>query len=160
MARIAGLTNDEVVTAAREGRHGHNGRVSFQTYPVDGFSARFGYSAPHIGWMPESWENIYRERFGAGKVSQVLVSFQTTIAWLDADYGWIMPDVTYSTITSSKHQSPGGRLLATRPAMPADATLEDARRVLSGELVFTSKGYGNRRVFTGTVPGTNYTPEV
>jgi hypothetical protein len=33
------------------------------------------------------------------------------------------------------------------------------RRVLSGEIVFTSKGYGSNRVFTGTVPGPNYVGE-
>lgn len=165
MARIAGLTNSEVITAARAGRMGHNGRVSLQTYPVDDFRARFGYSAPHVGWMPDSWARIFRERYSLGKVSQVLVSFQTTIAWNDADYGWIMPDVQYSIITTTKHQNParGGwcttGLDAREPAMPWDATLDDARRVLSGELVFTSKGYGMNRTFTGTIPGPSYRPE-
>lgn len=160
MARIAGLTNEEVVTAAREGRHGHNGRVSLQTYPVDTYRARFGYLAPHIGWMPDSWARLLRERWNAGKVTQALVSFQTTIAWHDADYGWIMPDVTYSVITSGKHQGPAWRLRATRHAAPFDATADDMRRVLSGELVFTSKGYGRNRVFTGTRPGPAYVTEV
>lgn len=159
MARIAGLTNSEVITAARAGREGHNGRVSLQTYPVDNFHARFGYTAPHVGWMPDSWARIFRERYSLGKVSQVLVSFQTTIAWRDADYGWIMPDVRYSVITSSKHQSPAWVLRAAQHAMPDDATLDDARRVLSGELVFTSKGYGMNRTFTGTIPGPNHVGE-
>lgn len=160
MAQERGLTNEQVINAARAGRIGVNGRASLQTYPVDGFRARLGYTAPHLGWMPESWQRIYRERYSAGKVLQALVSFQTTIAWQDADYGWIMPDVTYSVITSGKHQGPAYGLYATRHAMPHDATLEDARRVLAGELVFTSKGYGNSRVFTGTAPGPNYTSVV
>lgn len=160
MAQERGLTNERIVNAARAGRFGINKRESFQTYPVDTFRARFGYLAPHLGWMPRSWQRIYRERYSAGKVLQALVSFETTIAWKDADYGWIMPDVNYSPITSSKHQGPAYRLYATRHAMPYDATLEDARRVLAGELVFTSKGCGKSRVFTGTAPGPNYIPEV
>lgn len=153
MARIAGLTNPEVVTAAREGREGHNGRDSFSTTPGD------WYAFAPVGRMPKPWATAFRERFYAQKVVHILFSFSTPIAWLDADYGWIMPDVSYSAITSSKHQSPAWRLRAARPAMPWDATPEDARRVLSGELVFTSKGYGMNRTFTGTVPGPNYIPE-
>lgn len=165
MAQVKGLTNTQVVAAARAGRFGSNGRVSFQTYPVDNFRSRYGYTAPHIGWMPDAWARIFRERYNAGKVAQVLVSFQTTIAWHDVDYGWIMPDVRYSSITGQHHQGKarGGwawrGLDAREPAMPHDATIEDARRVLAGELAFVSKGYGSNRVFTGTIPGPNYVGE-
>lgn len=161
MARINGITNPEVVAAARAGREGYNGRRSFSTYPIESFH---GYATPAIGWMSRSWERILRERFGAGKVTQLLISFETTIAWNDVDYGWIMPDVSYSIITTVHHQGMSragwnrAGLGAMEPAMPWDATIEDARRVLSGELVFTSKGYGVNRVFTGTRPGPNYIP--
>lgn len=162
MAQERGLTNPQVVAAARAGRFGINGGENYQTYPVDDFRARYGYTAPHLGWMPDSWVRIFRERYGMGKVSQVLVSFGTTIAWKDADYGWIMPDVSYSVITTIHHQGKARAgwnrtgLGAWEPAMPWDATIEDARRVLSGELVFISKGYGVNRVFTATIPGPNY----
>lgn len=165
MARTKGLTNVEVVAAARAGRDGVSGSYNMQTYAVDNFRSRFGYTAAPVGRMPRSWARIFRERYGLGKVRQVVISFQTAIAWLDDDYGWVMPDVSYSIITTIHHQGkaragwnrPG--LGAWEPAMPWDATIEDARRVLSRELVFTSKGYGKNRVFTGTVPGPNYQPE-
>lgn len=151
MARIKGLTNEEVVSAAMRRAEGHNGRDSFSTEPGD------WYLFAPVGRMPKPWAAAFRERFAARKVEHILFSFATPIAWLDADYGWVMPAVRYSQITSSKHQSPAWRLRAARPYLPWDATTEDARRVLAGELIFVTDRQGRA---TGTIPGPNYTPEV
>lgn len=151
MARVKGLTNEQVVNAAIARREGHNGRDSFSTEPGD------WYSLAPVGRMPKPWATAFRERFYARKVVHILFSFSTPIAWLDADYGWVMPAVRYSQITSSKHQSPAWRLDAARHYLPWDATADDARRVLSGELMFITDRQGRA---IGTRPGPNYIPEV
>ncbi|QIG58549.1 hypothetical protein SEA_HUBBS_118 [Microbacterium phage Hubbs] len=166
MAQVKGLTTAQVIAAARAGREGVSKSYNIQTYAVDDFRARYGYSGAPVGRMPESWARIFRERYGLGKVSQVLISFQTAIAWKDADYGWVMPNVTYSIITTTKHQGPArggwnnpGLGDIVSPAMPWDATLDDARRVLSGELIFTRAGKWGNGKWNGTRPGPNYIPE-
>lgn len=163
MAQVKGLTTAQVIAAARAGREGISKSLNIHTYPVDSFRARYGYSGAPVGRMPKSWAAAFRARYGAGKVTQVLVSFQTAIAWRDEDYGWVMPDVTYSIITTIRHQGPArggwnnpGLGDIVSPAMPWDATPEDAARVLSGELIFYRAGkYGNGD-WAGTRPGPNY----
>ena len=147
------LNNDQIVGAALRGEDAvtKSGNMSTDAYRVG-----FGRLIPYQGQLPKPWVSVLGEAFRAGRVSQVIYSYSTPIAWLDRDYGWIIPRVTYSVTTSVKHQSQLYRLNGRHISAPWDATAEDMRRVLTGELSFTYKGYGSNRVFTGTVPGPNY----
>jgi len=156
MAYRKNQTNAQIVPLALKGMEGETttGNMSTDSYRV-GFERRL----PFQGHMPTNWANLLDWRFRAGRVAQVIYSYSTPIAWLDADHGWIIPNVTYSPTTSSKHQTHlwklGGRLIDA----PDDATEEDMRRVLAGELVFVRGGRYARGPFIGTVPGPNYRPE-
>lgn len=149
-------TNADIVPAALAGKDAATANGNMSTYPVDDFRARYGYTGTPVGQMHGALADLLRERFTAGKVRQVILSYQTPIAWLDAEYGWIVPVVSYSITTSANHQSKLHRLRGTYIYMPHDATIEDARRVLADEMRFTTDRKGNA---IGTVPGANYTPE-
>lgn len=154
MATFKNLTNAEIVprAVARDDAETATGNMS--TLRV--VSTYFAY---HKGSMPKAWAALYAERVRAALIDQVIYSYSTPIAWLDREHGWIIPDVSYSVTTSAKHQSQLHRLKGRTVSAPWDATADDMRRVLSGELVFTSKGYGVNRTFTGTIPGPNYIGE-
>lgn len=152
---MARHTNESIVPAALRGEYAETANGNFSTHPAV-------YGA-YAGNMPKAWARLYAERVSARKVSQVIFSYRTPIAWLDADYGWIIPTVTYSVTTSGKHQphlhrgwNRPGLPDPSRLSMPWDATPEDARRVLSRELVFVYNAKGDA---VGTRPGPNYTPE-
>jgi hypothetical protein len=151
---MARYTNESIVPAALRGETAETANGNFSTVRVDA-----PYMSRWTGNMPKAWARLYNERVHAGMVSQAVYSYSTPIAWLDSEHGWIIPDVSYSVTTSVKHQSKLYRLKGRTVSAPWDATAEDMRRVLSGEIVFTSKGYGSNRVFTGTVPGPNYVGE-
>lgn len=150
-------TNADIVPAALAGRDAATPNGNMSTYSVDAFRARYGYTGAPVGQMRGALSDLFRERFAAGKVWWVILSYQTPIAWLDAEFGWIVPVATYSVTTSVKHQSKLHRLRGTYIYMPEDATIEDARRVLADELRFVTDRKGNA---IGTIPGANYTPEV
>ena len=154
MATFKNLTNAEIVprAVARDDAETTTGNMS--TLRVVST-----YFAHHKGSMPSAWHRLYAERVRAALIDHVIYSYSTPIAWLDREHGWIIPAVTYSATTSTKHQSQLYRLGGRRIEAPWDATPEDMRRVLSGELVFVYKGYGQNRVFTGTIPGPNYIGE-
>ena len=98
------ITNNAgIVTAAMRGINATNGRGSFTTdaYRAGTFTR---YGAPRIGRLPRKLVEILDERFRQGAVPQVIYSYSTPIAWLDAG-AWIIPNVRYSATTSSKHQS-------------------------------------------------------
>lgn len=156
MAYRKNQTNAQIVALALAGMDGETttGNMSTDSYRV-GFSRRL----PFQGSLPSVWHEFLDWRFRAGRVAQVIYSYSTPIAWLDDEHGWIIPDVTYSVTTSTKHQSQLYRLRGRTIAVPHDATEEDMRRVLAGELEFVAKGYGLKRTFIGTKPGPNYTPE-
>lgn len=146
-------TNGNVISYALSGQ---GARTSSGNMSTDNF--RTGYprnGAPYHGQLPRAWRVIIDEAFRAGRVSQVVYSYSTPIAWRDERYGWIIPVVTYSATTSSKHQSQLYRLRdGLRVAVPYDATSEDIQRVLDGLTLFTTDTRGR---FTGTRPGPNYT---
>ena len=99
--------NAGIITAAMRGINATNGRGSFTT---DAYQAGFtGYGAPYVGHLPRKLTEILDERFRQGAVAQVIYSYSTPIAWLDAG-AWIIPNVRYSATTSSKHQSQLHRL--------------------------------------------------
>lgn len=145
-------TNSQIVTAALRGIDAVNGRGSMST---DTFRLGFSrYGIPHVGSLPKVWERVVNEAFQAGRISQVIYSYSTAIAWHDSEHGWIIPAVTYSTTTSSKHQSQLYRLGGTRIYLPWDATPADARRVMDGKMSFVTDSTGKRAI--GTRPGPNY----
>lgn len=148
MAYRKNQTNAQIVALALKGIEGETSTGNMSTRGPSAWG--------NTGHMPRAWANLFGERFRAGLVQRVIYSYSTPIAWLDAERGWIIPEETYSVTTSAKHQTHLYRLLGRRIAVPYDATAEDMRRVLMGELVFVSKGYGANRVFTGTRPGPNY----
>jgi len=54
------------------------------------------------GYLPVRFAEEYRARLA--HITYTIVSYATPIAWLDDEYGWIVPDVVYS-VTTSRHQS-------------------------------------------------------
>ncbi|AWY06337.1 hypothetical protein SEA_TANDEM_4 [Microbacterium phage Tandem] len=145
------LTNSQIVPLALMGGEGETTTGNMSVSDRTGRRYMGG-----TGQMPRPWARLIDERAQAGAVSMVIYSYSTPIAWRDADYGWVIPDVTYSTTTSCKHQNKLWRLYGTTYYMPWDATAEDARRVLSGELAFVRDRKGRA---VATVPGPNYRPE-
>ena len=93
--------NSGIVPAAMRGINATNGRGTFTTDTTPGYL--------YLGYLPSKLKDILRERFRQGAVVQVIYSYGTPIAWLDAG-AWIIPDVRYSATTSSKHQSQLHRL--------------------------------------------------
>jgi hypothetical protein len=68
-----------------------------------------GVLIPKGGWnsagrLPTEWYSTFRDRLHAEKISYVVYSYNTPIAWLDTEQGWIEPDVSYSP-TTAQHQS-------------------------------------------------------
>lgn len=131
-------TNESVVYAAKRGRTHRSSTGNMSTENRRG--TRF--SGP-TGAMSRAWARTYTKRVNAGAVEQVIYSYRTPIAWLDADYGWIVPVETYSITTSSKHQSHLYLLGGRRVVLAWDATEEDAQRVLDGLMVFTTDTRGH-----------------
>lgn len=143
MAYRKNQTNAQIVALAMMGIEGETTTGSMSTSSNHGRRYIGG-----TGYMPKSWAALISERAEAGAVLQVIRSYATPIAWLDREYGWIIPIVSYSITTSSKHQSQLHRLRGRHIYMPWDATPEDAQRVLDGKMVFN----GDRN----THPGPNY----
>lgn len=139
------FSNDGVVPQAIRGRNARNSTGSFST---DAYRVNFPrYGAPYVGHLPRRLADILNERFRAGAIAQVIYSYSTPIAWLDAG-AWIVPDVTYSTTTSVKHQT---HLYQLRPSyIPADAGMDEYMQVLNGRARYT-RGYGRK---LGTYVGT------
>ena len=90
---------------------GHTGRTKTGAMSVDRFREGYSRTLPYSGSLRPQWRKLISERFHMGKVVTAIYSYSTIIAWEDADYGWIVPAVTYSPTTSSKHDS--------RPALRA-----------------------------------------
>lgn len=146
------LNNDQIVPAALRGESAmtKNGNMSTDAYRV-GFTH---YGAPYVGSLSRVWRDILNAAFSAGRISQVIYSYSTPIAWHDSQYGWIIPRETYSVTTSAKHQTHLWRLHGRHIVLPWDATPEDAQRVLDGRMVFETDRSGREAV--RTAPGPNY----
>lgn len=154
---MSGYTNADIVPLALGGKTAttQNGRGAFSTnfYRV-GFTR---YGAPYVGYLPKVWARHLNARFADGKIRQVIYSYATPIAWLDEEHGWIVPRVTYSATTSTRHQSQLWRLRSERHIeLPWDATDEDLDRVIKGEIVFYRAGKYGSGDWAGTRPGPNY----
>ena len=79
------------------------------------------------GYLPRRLQDRMRER--GDSIVQVIYSYGTPIAWLDAG-AWIVPDVSYS-VTTSHHQS-HLYVLPNRVSIPADCGPLGYDRLLSG----------------------------
>ena len=88
--------NYGIVPAAMRGINATNRRGTFTTDTAPAWL--------YFGYLPSKLKDILRERFRQGAVVQVIYSYGTPIAWLDAG-AWIIPNVRYSATTSTKHQS-------------------------------------------------------
>ena len=92
---------------------------------------RGGYS---LGYLPERLREIFKER--GDSIVQVIYSYDTPIAWLDAGQ-WIVPDVSYSP-TSGKHQ--GYLHVLDYELVPWDCSMEEYLRVLNAQMRFVRDG--------------------
>ncbi|WMI33879.1 hypothetical protein SEA_ERENYEAGER_119 [Microbacterium phage Erenyeager] len=151
MAYRKNQTNAQIVSLALKGVEGETttGNMSTENRHNLGYAGSRGH-------MPRAWARLYSDRAVERAVLRVIYSYNTPIAWLDADYGWIIPAVRYSATTSIKHQSQLYRLQGRRIEVPWDATAEDMRRVLSGEMFFLRAGKWGTGNWQGTRPGPNY----
>lgn len=147
---IKNRTNSDIVTHALRGE---NAQTTTGNMSTDHFRVGFGRFATYRGNLPNIWYHILNKAALDGRISQIIYSYSTPIAWHDSRYGWIVPDVSYSITTSSKHQTHLYRLRGQRIFLPWDATPEDAQRVLDGKMHFVTN-YSGRCI--GTVPGPNY----
>lgn len=85
---------------------------------------RGGYQT---GYLPRKLADIMQAR--ADSIVQVIYSYGTPIAWLDAG-AWVFPAVSYST-TTGKHLSQLWPLTG-RVDIPADVSLTGYVRILNG----------------------------
>ena len=92
---------------------------------------RGGYS---LGYLPERLREIFKAR--ADSIVQVIYSYNTPIAWLDAGQ-WIVPDVSYSP-TTGKHQS--HLHVLGYELVPWDCSKEEYLRVLNAQMRFVRDG--------------------
>ena len=116
-----------VLIAACRGENA-NGYGSASTRNVEG-----GVGVAY-GRMPHALYEIVNER--RHEILQVIYSFGTPIAWLDAG-AWIVPKVRYS-VTTSKIQYKARTMLPAVIEIPSDCTLEEYLTVLNGRKIRVS----------------------
>lgn len=141
---VRNSTNRDIVTYALRGVDAQTktGNMSTNAYR-EGFPRLTSY----YGHLPKVWRRVLDGGFALGAISQVIYSYSTPIAWHDSRYGWIIPVVSYSTTTSTRHQTHLYRLGGRHIKLPYDASNEEAQRVLDGLMVYTTDSRGN---ITGT----------
>ena len=116
--------------------------VKYRGADIEGYGSMWTKSTPRgvyrggysLGYLPERLREIFRER--ADSIVQVIYSYDTPIAWLDAGQ-WIVPDVSYSP-TSGKHQSHLSVL--GYELVPWDCSMEEYLRVLNAQMLFVRDG--------------------
>lgn len=145
-------TNADIIVYAQQGR---DARTSNGHMSTDSFRVGFSRNAPYYGHLPRPWRYAIEKHFREGKVSQVIYSYSTPIAWRHEDLGWIIPRVSYSTTTSTKHQTHLYRLHGSRITLPYDASEEEIDRVLDGKMIFSTNGRWDGQIVC-TIPGPNY----
>lgn len=144
-------TNRDIIDYALMGTDARTGNGNMST---DSFRVGFSRMAPYRGQLPNVWFGILDDAFSNGRISQVIYSYSTPIAWHDSRYGWIIPNVRYSITTSGKHQTHLWRLPYGRNiTLPYDASDIEAQRVLDGLMDYR---FNSRSEAVGTIPGPNY----
>lgn len=98
---------------------------------------RGGWSS---GELPTRLAQVMRERDES--IVQVIYSYSTPIAWLDAGQ-WIVPDVSYSP-TTGKHQSYLSVL--GYELVPWDCPLDEYLRVVNAQMSFVRERSGLKTV--------------
>ncbi len=106
---------------------------------AQGYGSLSTVSTPHgivrdgytTGSLPRPLREILRAR--ADSIVQVIYSYSTPIAWLDAG-AWIIPDVRYS-VTTARHQSQLWPL-SGRVSVPRDVSLTGYLRILNGQDIY------------------------
>lgn len=129
------VANYDVPTYAARGRNAQ-GYGNLKTCRQDD-----GYTHG-TGILPRKLAAIFYAR--RDSITQVIYSYGTPIAWLDAG-AWIVPDVTYS-VTTSKHQSYLYRLPSRLHSIPWDCSLDEYMRVLNGLMLFVGRGKDMRTI--------------
>lgn len=145
-------TNASIIGYALRGEDARTGSGNMST---DSFRVGFSRPNPYTGHLPDVWNNFLESAFQDGRISQVIYSYSTPIAWRDEKYGWVVPAVTYSVTTSSKHQTHLYKLRGRRIFLPWDASAEEAQRVMDGKMIFTTLGRWDGKIVC-TIPGPNY----
>lgn len=131
------MSNELVVTRAIQGKSYDNAGQAMHTQSID-YPGQWVAGSGH-SWLSRRLSIILGIRNRGGHISQVILSYNTPIAWLDGDV-WIVPDATYSITTSSKHMSQLYRLPNVR-YVPKDAGMDEYIQVVTGRAVY-SRGYG------------------
>lgn len=116
--------------------------VKNRALDVEGYGSMWSKSTPeglrrggyNLGYLPDRLRKIVMER--ADSITQVIYSYSTPIAWLDAGQ-WIVPDVSYSA-TTGKHQSYLSVL--GYEVVPWDCSKEEYLRVLNAQMRFVRDG--------------------
>lgn len=116
--------------------------VKCRALDVEGYGSMWSKSTPeglrrggyNLGYLPDRLRKIVMER--ADSIVQVIYSYSTPIAWLDAGQ-WIVPDVSYSP-TTGKHQSYLSVL--GYELVPWDCSKEEYLRVLNAQMRFVRDG--------------------
>lgn len=111
-------TNDQVIPVfLKTGREVENAGGTF----------RVQHSPTTLGWGNKRIADILATRAGlfneGRKITAVIYSYDTPIAWLDGDV-WVVPDAKYSATTSTKHATHLWRL-PNRVWIPADCGAGD-----------------------------------
>lgn len=118
------------------------GIVKNRAVDVEGYGSMWSKSTPEGirrgGWssgeLPSRLAQIMRERDES--IVQVIYSYNTPIAWLDAGQ-WIVPLVRYS-VTTGKHQSYLWEL--NSEVIPWDCAPDEYMRVLNAQMRFVVDG--------------------
>lgn len=116
--------------------------VKNKALDVEGYGSMWSKSTPNglrrggynLGHLPDRLRKVVMER--ADSITQVIYSYSTPIAWLDAGE-WIVPNVRYS-ITTGKHQSYLSVL--DYEVVPRDCSKEEYLRVLNAQMRFVRDG--------------------
>ena len=122
--------------------------VKSRAVDVEGYGSMWSRSTPrglhrggyNLGYLPKRLREIFKER--GDSIVQVIYSYDTPIAWLDAGQ-WIVPDVSYSA-TTGKHQSYLSVL--DYELVPWDCPLDEYLRVLNAQMRYIRSGSGLKTV--------------
>ena len=116
--------------------------VKYHAADIEGYGSMWTKSTPNglrrggynLGYLPDRLRKIVMKR--ADSITQVIYSYNTPIAWLDAGQ-WIRPLVSYS-ITTGKHQSYLSVLDAE--VIPWDCALDEYERIMNAQMRFVVDG--------------------
>ena len=119
-------TNADVVKHAIKGDSAKSSTGNMTTKPGSKFPNPWG------SWLPDRLATILRRN--SDEISQVIYSYDTPIAWKHGDR-WITPAVSYTTTTSTRHQTHLYMLL-NRVVIPADCGLTEYHDLIENRITF------------------------